>query len=284
MRIRNAVMWLGIALSLVAGSGKANGQILEDRIRVGMVYFNEAEKDLDETDRTALDEVSTYLKDENTVAVVVGGASQKGAEIPNLRLSFERSNNTAAYLVRKGIPTDRIIVLGTGKFLAMPQDVAEDRKVKIYLFGSTTVKEKLAECGPDTGGICVEKVKEKDPPIDLQPPHVCPVTKCPDPRAIFTQPPPTPVEVLVQWTLRQRLVASSVTGLLLGTASAVTTYGFDVHDRLEPGHYKVFRNLNWTEGVAFGGGFVGGFVPTLVITGHFYTNKNGHLVVKLGGE
>jgi outer membrane protein OmpA-like peptidoglycan-associated protein len=63
----------------------------------------------------ALDEVVKTLLDNPAVKVEVGGHTDRtGAEPANARLSLARANAVRAYLVSKGVPTDRLTVNGYG--------------------------------------------------------------------------------------------------------------------------------------------------------------------------
>jgi OOP family OmpA-OmpF porin len=66
--------------------------------------------------RPVLDEAISVLKSEGGVAVIAEGHTDaKGTDTYNQKLSERRANAVKEYLVRGGIPTSRIRVVGYGE-------------------------------------------------------------------------------------------------------------------------------------------------------------------------
>ncbi|MEA3409643.1 MAG: OmpA family protein, partial [Candidatus Eisenbacteria bacterium] len=80
-----------------------------------MVNFALDSADLDDMAMTRLDALVTFLLDDTTITVDVGGhASSEGAEAYNQALSERRAVAVRDYLAEKGIEAGRVTVVGYG--------------------------------------------------------------------------------------------------------------------------------------------------------------------------
>ncbi|GAB6066382.1 OmpA family protein [Aquifex pyrophilus] len=83
------------------------------------VYFDFDKFTLREDARTALDDLIDAVRDKDIKKViVVGYADPKGKEGYNFELSMKRAQNVAAYLIRNGLPVEKIRIAAYGEELA----------------------------------------------------------------------------------------------------------------------------------------------------------------------
>lgn len=79
------------------------------------VYFNSGSSRIEPDQIATLDLAArTYREGNPFVMVVAGGADTVGSASDNLQLSLARANSVADALVARGIPVERLQVLGRG--------------------------------------------------------------------------------------------------------------------------------------------------------------------------
>jgi len=108
----------------------------------GQVLFVTGKSELLPAARDQLDQVATALKDQGEVKpmVVEGYTDSVGSEATNLKLSKDRAEAVRAYLVSKGVPSDKITSVGKGKANPVasndtPEGRANNRRVEIVVAG-----------------------------------------------------------------------------------------------------------------------------------------------------
>ena len=114
------------------------------------VYFDFNKSTLSVAEKKKLDEVSKIITASKEVGSVdiVGYADPVGSASYNKKLSAKRANTVKAYLAKKGLKTNRVVVEGLGESNTAKCDVtkgkaskeliaclAEDRRVEIKLNG-----------------------------------------------------------------------------------------------------------------------------------------------------
>jgi len=94
------------------------------------VYFGSGSATITADQAATLDRaVRTFREGDPFVMVVAGGADKVGDPTANLNLSVQRATAVAAALTNRGIPIDRLQVLGRGNSelqVATPDGVAEE--------------------------------------------------------------------------------------------------------------------------------------------------------------
>jgi OOP family OmpA-OmpF porin len=92
-----------------------------------------------------LDQVAKALKDQGEIKpmVVEGYTDSVGTDASNLTLSKNRAEAVRAYLVSKGIPSDKISSVGKGKANPVASNVTADgrannRRVEIVIAGGSS--------------------------------------------------------------------------------------------------------------------------------------------------
>jgi outer membrane protein OmpA-like peptidoglycan-associated protein len=108
----------------------------------GQVLFVTGKAELLPAARDQLDQVAAALKDQADVKpmVVEGYTDSVGSETANLKLSKDRAESVRAYLVSKGVPSDKITSVGKGKANPVasndtPDGRANNRRVEIVVAG-----------------------------------------------------------------------------------------------------------------------------------------------------
>ena len=111
----------------------------------GQVLFVTGKSELLPSARDQLDQVAAALKDQGEVKpmVVEGYTDSVGSEQTNQRLSKDRAEAVRAYLVSKGVPSDKITSVGKGKSNPVasndtPEGRANNRRVEIVVVGGGT--------------------------------------------------------------------------------------------------------------------------------------------------
>lgn len=69
----------------------------------------------------------------NTIVHVYGFTDGSGSPQHNLRLSEQRANNAAQYLIQQGINPQRLVVRGYGEQFATSQNNPQERRVEIFI-------------------------------------------------------------------------------------------------------------------------------------------------------
>lgn len=101
------------------------------------VYFNTNRFYLREDAKVALDELIEAVRDKDIKKViVVGYADPRGTRRYNFELSMKRAQNVAAYLIKNGIPVEKIRIVSYGEELAelIGQNYPEQRAVDVIIF------------------------------------------------------------------------------------------------------------------------------------------------------
>ncbi|MEI9948566.1 MAG: OmpA family protein [Pseudomonadota bacterium] len=108
----------------------------------GQVLFVTGKSELLPAARDQLDQVAAALKDQGDVKpmVVEGYTDSVGSEATNQKLSKDRAESVRAYLVSKGVPSDKITSVGKGKANPVasndtPEGRANNRRVEIVVSG-----------------------------------------------------------------------------------------------------------------------------------------------------
>lgn len=103
--------------------------------------------------RDILADVASCLKDgplKNRTVTIVGRADKRGTDEHNHQLGANRADATRAYLVRKGVPENKLLVVSRGEEGATGNDadtMALDRRVDLML-GDKTDRTSLTESPP----------------------------------------------------------------------------------------------------------------------------------------
>jgi outer membrane protein OmpA-like peptidoglycan-associated protein len=108
----------------------------------GQVLFVTGKAELLPAARDQLDQVATALKDQGDVKpmVVEGYTDSVGSDATNLKLSKDRAETVRAYLVSKGVPSEKITSVGKGEANPVasndtPEGRANNRRVEIIVAG-----------------------------------------------------------------------------------------------------------------------------------------------------
>lgn len=94
------------------------------------VYFASGSANISADQAETLDRaVRTFREGDPFVMIVAGGADKVGSPSQNLNLSIRRATAVAAELTNRGIPIERLQILGRGNSelqVATPDGVAEE--------------------------------------------------------------------------------------------------------------------------------------------------------------
>jgi len=108
----------------------------------GQVLFVTGKSELLPAARDQLDQVAIALKDQGSLKpmVVDGYTDSVGSDATNQKLSKDRAESVRAYLVSKGVPSDKITSVGKGKANPVasndtPEGRANNRRVEIIVAG-----------------------------------------------------------------------------------------------------------------------------------------------------
>jgi len=99
---------VGLALATSVSAQQTNADTLK-------IYFQTGSAGISSDGRGTLDQAARLFRDGNPIVMIVaGGADTVGKPDYNLRLSIWRAQAVADGLVERGIPVDRLQVLGRG--------------------------------------------------------------------------------------------------------------------------------------------------------------------------
>jgi len=108
----------------------------------GQVLFVTGKAELLPAARDQLDQVAAALKDQGDVKpmVVEGYTDSVGSDATNQKLSKDRAETVRAYLVSKGVPSEKITAVGKGEANPVasndtPEGRANNRRVEIIVAG-----------------------------------------------------------------------------------------------------------------------------------------------------
>jgi len=108
----------------------------------GQVLFVTGKSELLPAARDQLDQVAVALKDQGDVKpmVVEGYTDSVGSDVTNQKLSKDRAEAVRAYLVSKGVPSEKITSVGKGESNPVasndtPEGRANNRRVEIIVAG-----------------------------------------------------------------------------------------------------------------------------------------------------
>lgn len=104
----------------------------------GSVLFETAKSTLIASAQTRLNDVAKALKEDKRNITIVGHTDSQGADDMNQRLSQSRADAVRNYLVKQGVPSDRIKAEGMGETQPVadngtPEGRANNRRVEIIL-------------------------------------------------------------------------------------------------------------------------------------------------------
>jgi len=210
MRNRINTVWRGVItaapLSVLILGGLANAEPMEgassgEASAVPVckdsgvtVNFGKGSSEIDQNGKGALSGVATWVQngDQRTVHLE-GFTSKTGGATANQRLSERRAQAAEDFLVGKGVPSDRISVVGHGEDTA-PISNADARVVKVK---TCDVPKKMAEAPPPPEPLAPPEPVA--PPEPLAPPPstvviVPPVAPAPPPAPMY-EPMPAPAPV-----------------------------------------------------------------------------------------
>lgn len=108
----------GVAREIIAVLGAARAVVLQDRIQLNEnVYFDTNSANLRSESFALLDEVANLLiaTPEISKMEIQGHTSTEGADDANLQLSQARADAVRAYLIKRGIKSDRLTSVGYGE-------------------------------------------------------------------------------------------------------------------------------------------------------------------------
>jgi hypothetical protein len=170
------------------------------------VNFGIGSSEIDRNGKGALSGVATWVQngDQRTVHLE-GFTSKTGGATANQRLSERRAQAAEDFLVDKGVPADRISVVGHGEDTA-PVSNADARVVKVK---TCDVPKKVAEVMPPL-----------PPPVPVAPPEpvepapvvvVPPVAPAPPPAPMY-EPAPPPAEVVHHDTPASKIGIEALVG------------------------------------------------------------------------
>ncbi len=159
------------------------------------VNFGNGSSEIDRNGKGALSGVATWVQngDQRTVHLE-GFTSKTGGATANQRLSERRAQAAEDFLVEKGVPTDRISVIGHGEDTA-PVTNADARVVKVK---TCDVPKQVAEATPPPEPEPIAPPEPVPPPEPVAPPPsavviVPPVAPAPPPAPMYEPvPPPAP--------------------------------------------------------------------------------------------
>lgn len=110
--MRKLLATTGLALALI-GSNAAHAQDAKEGLKL---YFDTAGATIDAEGAKVLDQAARLFRDGNPIVMIVsGGADTVGLAERNLTLSIRRAIAVADGLTARGIPADRLQVLGRGE-------------------------------------------------------------------------------------------------------------------------------------------------------------------------
>ncbi len=94
------------------------------------VYFDTGKSTLKPSSYPELNELVEYMKLKPSVKIEIAGHTDDvGDDTANMKLSQERANAVKAYLVKKGIASDRVVAKGYGEMQPVaPNDTPEGRQ------------------------------------------------------------------------------------------------------------------------------------------------------------
>lgn len=99
-------------LSLCLLAAGAGAQDAPESLKV---YFDSGSARIGPDQQATLDQAARLFRDGNPLVMIVGGSADTvGKADVNLELSLERASNVARALTERGIPSDRLQVLGRG--------------------------------------------------------------------------------------------------------------------------------------------------------------------------
>jgi len=98
------------------------------------IYFDFDKSNIKPTEAAKLDKVAAFAKENPDVTWdLVGNCDLKGSVQYNIKLGQKRADAAKAYLVKKGVPSSKIITESKGKKYAAKTWESKDRRVDIYL-------------------------------------------------------------------------------------------------------------------------------------------------------
>ena len=104
-----------LSLELFAQSPENNSASDSKNITLEDIFFDKEKFELQATSYKQLDQLAALLLEHSNLEVKIAGhTDNKGAEEVNVKLSFDRADAVAAYLVEKGVPAHKIKAVGYG--------------------------------------------------------------------------------------------------------------------------------------------------------------------------
>jgi hypothetical protein len=159
------------------------------------VNFGLNSSEIDKNGRGALAGVATWVQngDQRTVRLV-GHTDKLGNAEANQRLSERRAQAAEEFLLEKGVPADRITVVGQGEADGTTPNVNPDsRMVNVR---TCDVPKKMAEAAPPPPEPAAEPTPPPEPVAPAEPPPVAVVPAPVPPPAPMYEPEPAPAPVV----------------------------------------------------------------------------------------
>ena len=260
-------------------------EVIEQDAEIYKISFPEEilfdfDKDrLSDEAKRILNQVAEKLGSHSEIRLrVEGNGDDVGANVYNIQLGLRRSQSVINYLVNKqGIPRNRLIKTSLGeenqtdgKTPGNDVDIETKRK-----------KNRVVKFNIEDGWYVFTQPKASPPPppsanngfktglLNFQ--FNVPVYQFP---VLNLQLPTIPRAMDRKWTLKQRILLSTIVGLATGAGSSAVTWLRDVHNEdirtSTGGHYESYRNINAPEFIAGAIGLGTGFGATFWLSGHFW--------------
>ncbi len=233
--------------------------------------------------REILSQIAEKLKSHLEIRLrVEGNGDDVGSNVYNIQLGLRRSQSVINYLVHQhGIPRYRLIKTSLGEENQGAETPADDIETK-------RKKNRVVRFNIEGGWYVFTQPKTDVPTMNNALRTGLPEFQLNTPVYQFPllnlQPPTILSAVDRKWTLKQRVLVSTIVGLVTSAGSSYVTWLRDVHNEdirtSTGGHYETYRNIDGPEVIAAGAGFVGGVAGTFWFSGHFWHGTDGSFKVK----
>lgn len=268
-----------------------------------VIHFQQGSSTLDDAAKTQLDQVFLTLIEYPRLNIVAWGtADEVGPDLDNLDLSQRRAKTVVAYLLNKTynngkkLSKIRVKAAGSGEY-----DMGrgpEYMTVRFYIDGGYFIIENgspppMCDSSEAEGkNFCQEErtldLDILDLDISVNTYQMSRPPTCTRSHTDLTTEPPRMEVKDRSWTLGQRILASTIVGLVTASGSAGVTYLADVHNEdirtSGGGHYESYRDVDIPEFIAAGAGFAGGFAGTFWFTGHVWRAADGSFNITFGNN
>ena len=90
--------------------------VVGEKLRLDNMYFEADSSGIQDKSLDALEDVFTFLEENNTLVIEIGGHTDvSGEDDYNLKLSKERAKSVLDFFVASGISSDRLTHIGYGE-------------------------------------------------------------------------------------------------------------------------------------------------------------------------